>query len=263
MAREEAKLREPGPAVASKPVVVTGAASGIGRAVAERFVAAGAPVTLIDIDEEKLLPLARDLGASARVLDVTDEDAVASLFGDADPGFEVVVANAGIALPPAGVHEISGREWRRVIDVNLSGAFNTVGAAARRMMADGIEGRIVVTASMSGLVPEPFATAYTASKFGVVGLVKAAAVELARHGILVNAVCPGDIDTPLLSAFGGDDAEFPYEIPLGPAPDPSQVAGLYEFLAGPDSAYMTGSTILADGGVSSTALYPREPGPSA
>ena len=194
-------------------VVVTGAASGLGFAMAEVLAECGARVTLADIDEGRLTASTeklRALGLDARasVVDVADEDAVQSVVEDVvaeHGGVDVVFANAGLAAVPGFRSEdgqtfdaIERSDWDRVLSVNLTGVMHTMRSAARVMKAQG-SGRIVVTASNAGLRIEPMACyGYHASKAAVIHLVRAAALELAPHGILVNAVCPGPFHGTLI-----------------------------------------------------------------
>jgi NAD(P)-dependent dehydrogenase (short-subunit alcohol dehydrogenase family) len=152
------------------------------------------------------------------------------------------------------IDELDVTEWERVVAVNLTGVFLTIRAAARRMIARQLPGRIIATASISGLVPEPGSTPYAASKFGVVGLVRTCAHELAAKGILVNAVCPGDVDTELLTEFFQKPGDVPSPFPLNRPAAPDEVAGVYAFLAGKDASYMVGSTVVVDGGIMTTTL---------
>ncbi len=184
--------------------VVTGAASGIGRAVAGVLAHAGAVVVLCDIDADKVRDTAEALGASAVVADVTDADAVAALV-EATVGehgrIDFLFNNAGIgAFGPA--EEVSLATWRRVVDVDLLGVVNGVAAAYPVMVRQG-GGHLVNTASLAGLIPTPLLAPYAAAKHAVVGLSLSLRVEAAAHGIAVTAVCPGPVDTPLLE---GPDA---------------------------------------------------------
>ena len=202
-------------------MVVTGAASGLGFAMAEVLADCGARVTLADIAEERLAPStealrSRGLDARSFVVDVSDEDAVQGLFDDvveAQGGVDVVFANAGLASVPGFRFEdgqtfdtIQRADWDRVLGVNLTGVMHTMRSAARVMKAQG-SGRIVVTASNAGIRLEPMACyGYHASKAAVIHLVRAAALELASDGILVNAICPGPFYGTLI---GGGVTENP------------------------------------------------------
>lgn len=237
----------------SQRVAVTGAARGIGRAVAARFAAAGYEVCMIDKNEDAVVTASADVGGTcACALDVSDGSAVDEFFRRADRAFDVVIANAGIDLPRCSILDFSDEMWHKVLATNLHGVFYTVRGAARRMVAAGISGRIIVTASISGLTAEPMAASYCASKWGVIGLVKSAALELAPRGIRVNAICPGDVNTDLLGSEMGED-EF-YSGPLGRPAEPEEIAGAYLWLAGEDAGFMVGETLVIDGGLRDSAL---------
>lgn len=238
--------------------VVTGAAQGIGRAVADAYAAAGARVALLDRAPVEAVPD----GALALGLDVTDAEAteeaarrIAGALGEPT----VVVANAGVlALRPAVETPVA--TWRRVLEVNLTGAFLTATAFARRMVAAGNGGRIIFTSSLFGLRGGRENAAYSASKFGVVGLMQCMAAELAPHGILVNAVCPGQMDTAMLHGLfreraalrGVAEAEvraaLEARIPAGRLGGLEELAGTYVWLASDLSRYVTGQAIAVDGG---------------
>jgi NAD(P)-dependent dehydrogenase (short-subunit alcohol dehydrogenase family) len=250
-------------------VVVTGAAAGLGFAMAQVLAECGARVTLADIDEERLAAStealrSRGLDAGASVTDVSDEDAVQALFDGvvgAHGGVDAVFANAGLAAVPGFRFEdgqtfdsIERADWDRVLGVNLTGVMHTMRGAAR-VMKKQRSGRIVVTASNAGLRIEPMACyGYHASKAAVIHLVRAAALELAAHGILVNAICPGPFYGTLI---GGGVTENPSEemqqmweklIPLGRMAHPDELRGVVLLLASPASSFITGSALVIDGG---------------
>lgn len=242
-----------------KSALITGGARGIGLAVARAFVQEGARVMLADIEAATLEAAGRDVGAETVLLDVTDRAATESaaeravaLFGAVD----VVVPNAGILVLRRAV-DLADAEWRRVLEVNLTGAFITATSFARRM---GAGGRIILTSSLFGLRGGAENAAYSASKFGVVGLMQSLAAELAPRGILVNCVCPGQIDTAMLrglfeerAAAHGRSADelkraFESRIPAGYLGRLDELAGTYVYLASRLSAYVTGQSITVDGG---------------
>lgn len=250
-------------------VVVTGAASGLGFAMAEVLADCGAWVTLADVDRGRLSESTERLvreGGRARsfAVDVRDEDAVQALFDDvvgAEGGVDVVFANAGLAAVPGfgaeggqTIDTVRRADWDTVLDVNLNGVMHTMRTAASVMKAQG-SGRIVVTASNAGLRPEPLACyGYAASKAAVIHLVRQAALELAPSGVLVNAICPGPFYGTLI---GGGVTEHPTEetkaawaglIPLGRMAHPDELKGLVVLLASPASSFMTGAAYVIDGG---------------
>jgi NAD(P)-dependent dehydrogenase (short-subunit alcohol dehydrogenase family) len=249
--------------------VVTGSASGLGFAMAEVLAECGARVTLADIDEGRLessteILRSRGLAVRSFVVDVSDEDRVQALFDDvvdAQGGVDVVFANAGLAAVPgfrfdAGqtFDTIERSDWDKVLSVNLTGVMHTMRSAAR-VMKEQRSGRIIVTASNAGLRVEPMACyGYHASKAAVIHLVKASALELARYGILVNAICPGPFYGTLI---GGGVTENPTEemkemwetlIPLGRMAHPDELKGLVVLLASPASSFITGAAHVVDGG---------------
>jgi NAD(P)-dependent dehydrogenase (short-subunit alcohol dehydrogenase family) len=249
--------------------VVTGAASGIGLAIAEVLASCGARVTLADADADGVAREAVRLagqGADVRsaVVDVADPVAVDTVLREAAEvhgSLDVVFANAGMSAgpgpttPDGQLTAVDQARWDRVIQVNLGGVFATLQAAARHV-SDG--GRVVVTSSIAGLAGDPMVGyAYAAAKAGVVALVHQASADLGRRGVLVNAIAPGSIRTNIA---GGRIREpevaeaFASATVLGRIGDPSEVQGLALFLASPASSYVTGATFTVDGGA--TAMRP-------
>jgi NAD(P)-dependent dehydrogenase (short-subunit alcohol dehydrogenase family) len=199
---------------AGASAVVTGGASGIGKALATELVARGAAVLVADIDEDGAAAVAESLqrpgrgpgSATATALDVTDAEAVARAVGrfSADhDGLDFLFNNAGIGIG-GQVRELTMAHWQRAIDVNLLGVVHGVAAAYPTMIDQG-RGHIVNTASLAGLVPSPLLVPYAATKHAVVGLSTGLRVEAANHGVRVSVVCPGVIDTPLLDKPNPDD----------------------------------------------------------
>jgi NAD(P)-dependent dehydrogenase (short-subunit alcohol dehydrogenase family) len=240
--------------------VVTGAASGLGLAMAEVMAEGGARVTLADLDGDGLEQVAGRLGGDVRTaqVDVSDATAVGRLFDevvDEQGGVDVAFANAGISLEPGVVDERGGlenldrRAWDTVLGVNLNGVLFTMREAARHMKKQG-SGRIVVTASTAGFGTDPLVGySYSATKAAVIIIVRQAALELARHGVHVNAIAPG----PFRTNIGGDAAPIPPEawndiVAIGRMAEPDELKGVALLLASPASSFMTGAVIPVDGG---------------
>jgi 3-oxoacyl-[acyl-carrier protein] reductase len=239
-------------------VVVTGAAQGIGRAVAERFLAEGASVVIQDLDGDLAARTAHDLAQAGPVRAVggdvarrEDVHAAVAACVEAFGRLDVMVPHAGIAdVKP--LLETDADTWQRVLDVNLTGVFHCLQEAGRAMAQQGSGGAIVVTASTNSFWVEQNMSPYNASKGGVVALVRTAALDLAAHGIRVNAVAPGVIRTRI-SEWVIDDPvlgpEYLRKIPLKRFGMPSDVADVVAFLASADSSYITGQTLILAGGL--------------
>lgn len=244
-----------------KRVLITGGASGIGAAAARRFVEEESRVIVFDIDpqaSEKIFNALPQLEA-IQTADVSNADQVISAFNQVENlwgGLDILINNAGISLRHSFL-DIEPKDWKRVIDVNLNGVFYVAQQAARRMVRDG-SGVIINMASTNGLVGYPNYADYNASKAGVIELTKSLALELAPQ-VRVVAVCPGYVLTPM------QEAEYTPEmmeavnakIPLKRHADPKEVAALFAFLASDEAAYITGQSIVIDGGETAGGLASR------
>jgi NAD(P)-dependent dehydrogenase (short-subunit alcohol dehydrogenase family) len=232
--------------------LITGAASGIGRASALAFASAGACVALLDIDANGLAETAaaaRKAGARAEVLvaDVTDLRAVTAAVGRAVRVFGRLDAahnNAGVPGPYVPLDEYSEEDFLRVLQVDLAGVWRCMRAEIRQMRSQGA-GAIVNTSSMLGAAAMPDNGAYVAAKHGVHGLTRAAALELGGTGIRVNAIAPGVTRTGMTSAVSD---ELLRAVPLGRIAEPEEIAAAAVWLCSPEASYITGSVLVADGG---------------
>jgi NAD(P)-dependent dehydrogenase (short-subunit alcohol dehydrogenase family) len=240
--------------------LVTGGAQGIGRAAAAALVAEGARVTIFDFDAAAAERAADEIGCIAVVGDVSRREdvhrAVATCV-ERHGGLDVVSANAGVAAVEPFL-DTSDDTWERILSVNLDGAFRTIQESARAMRDGG--GSIVVTTSTNSFWPETGTSAYTASKYGLLGLVRNAAIDLGRYGIRVNAVAPGIVRTRLAVFLTEDPLEGPKylaNVPLGRFAEPEDVARAILFLASNDASYVTGEQLVVDGGVSVGVVVPE------
>jgi 3-hydroxybutyrate dehydrogenase len=234
-------------------VLVTGGGSGIGRAVARAFAGAGDAVTIAGRRREALEETAEGFGMEVRLADVTDEEQVAALFG---APFDVVVANAGSGKA-ARLKDTSLEHWNDTLAVNLTGVFLTFRAAYPAM---GPGGRLIALASTASLKGGPAVAAYSAAKHGVLGLVRSLALEVARSGITVNAVCPGYVDTPLTEAAvaglmarkGIGEADALAMVtggnPVGRLISTEEVVAAVIFLASPGASMVNGHALAVTGG---------------
>jgi 3-oxoacyl-[acyl-carrier protein] reductase len=240
--------------LAGQVALVTGGSRGIGRAVAGALAAAGARVVVVARDRARAQAAAAELpgtGHAGFACDVADPAAVDDLLKtvEAELGpIDVLVNNAGVTDDNLLVR-LSDEAWDRVLDTNLKGAFNLIRAAAKGMMRRR-QGRIVNVTSVVGLVGNKGQANYAASKAGLIGLTKAVAKELASRNVLCNAVAPGYIETEMTAALGEAAREaLSGQIALGRLGQPEDIAGVVRFLAGPGASYITGQTIVVDGGM--------------
>ncbi len=229
--------------------VVTGGANGIGLAISRNIAAAGGNVFIFDLASENPAAAAASIGAQACIADVTDHASLERAFAAAGVP-DIVIANAGMGRVASAL-ETSADLWNQTIAVNLTGAFHTIRIAADRMKSARKAGSIVLTASTNSFDGEPDLIAYNASKAGLLGLLHTAANEWGPYGIRVNAVCPGLIRTRLTaSSFSNPDVLAAYfrHIPLGRGGEPDEVAQAVLFLASDLASYITGTTLVVDGG---------------
>ena len=247
--------------LSGKAVIVTGAAGGIGYAIAERFVAEGASVMIADIDQARGEKAAQTLSATGKALfhktNVANHAEVESLVAAALAAFgriDVLVNNAGI-VHASDFLDLAEADFDRVLGVNLKGSF-LVGQAVARHMAERVKagekpGSIVNMSSVNAVFALPNQVPYSVSKGGVNQLTKAMAIGLAPYGIRVNAIGPGSIMTDMLASVNDDPAarnRLLSRTPIGRIGEPSEIAAVAVFLASDEASYITGQTIYADGG---------------
>jgi NAD(P)-dependent dehydrogenase (short-subunit alcohol dehydrogenase family) len=241
-----------------KSALVTGAASGIGRATAVAFGREGARVMLADIDEvggRSAAAAIKDEGGDARfaVANVTSEPAVEALVAETVGAFgrlDCAVNNAGMTGAMGPLHQLPLEEFQHVLDLNLTGVFLSMKHEVLAMQSAG--GAIVNMASGAGLIAAPALSAYCASKHAVLGLTKTAAIENARSGIRINAICPGSTDTPMLRTSMAESAQVEKMIlagqPGGRLGTPDEIAEAAVWLCSDRASFVTGHSMLVDGG---------------
>jgi NAD(P)-dependent dehydrogenase (short-subunit alcohol dehydrogenase family) len=243
---------------ASRVAIVTGAARGIGSAIVESLAASGARCVIADIDETAATAAAEGVRATgatciAATADVSEEPQVEALLEQVTSEFgpvEILVNNAGISLP-SPIEETPLEDWERVMAVNLRAAYLCAKHTFPKMKQAGW-GRIVNVASFAGKRATLFGNngSYSASKAGVIGLTRALAIEGAPHGVTVNGVAPGIVETTLLSALTVDQRErLTSMVPLGRLARPAEVAALVRYLVSDEAAYVTGEVVNINGGL--------------
>jgi 3-oxoacyl-[acyl-carrier protein] reductase len=244
--------------VAGKVALITGAASGIGRATARLFADEGVRVAVVDRETERLVRVADEIeeaggSAAAWELDVRDAGRIQQVVGEVVArfgGLDILVNNAGVSLlQPAGGEEYEAA-WETTLEVNLTAHQRMIRAALPQLTREG-GGRIVNVASTEGLGATAFASPYTASKHGVIGLTRALAVELGSQGVTVNCVCPGPIHTGM-TALIPDEAKTKFarrRVPLRRYGEPEEVAHGILSLVLPASSYINGAVLVVDGGL--------------
>lgn len=250
--------------LAGKVAVITGGASGIGLASARRLRAEGATIVIGDIDPATGKAVADELGGIFVAVDVADEAAVDTLFDTAALTYgsvDIAFNNAGISPPDDDLIEHTGLEaWQRVQDVNLKSVFLCCKAALRHMVPRQ-QGSIINTASFVAVMGSATSQiSYTASKGGVLAMSRELGVQFARQGIRVNALCPGPVNTPLLKELFAKDPERAarrlVHVPVGRFAEPEELAAAVAFLASDDASFITASSFLVDGGISSAYVTP-------
>ena len=242
-----------------KVALVTGAGMGMGLVTANAFAAAGAAVALADVDEKAVGTAAARLVATGHKAiavrcNVADEDEVAAMvqrtvtaFGRLDAAFN----NAGVMSPAVEIADVSREDYDRITDVNLRGVWNCMKHELRHMREQK-SGAIVNCSSIGGLIGIPGRATYHATKHGVIGLTKSAALEYATRGIRINAICPGTINTPMVAKMLSNEPEAMKDIlrvtPIGRLGEPEEIASAVLWLCSPGASFVIGHALVVDGG---------------
>jgi 3-oxoacyl-[acyl-carrier protein] reductase len=255
-----ARLSQLSRSIIGKSAIVTGGASGMGRATAFLLADEGARVCVVDIGDARVQAVVDDINAAGGTAigvacDITDTGALDALVADvvaAFAGIDILVNNAGVSMVTSAFQDAEGFDagWDRTVAVNLSAQAQLIRRALPHLQASGA-GRVVNVASTEAIVATAGLAAYTASKHGVVGLTKSMAVELGRHGITVNCICPGPINTNMTSSIG-DEAKATYahrRVPLRRYGEPEEVAHATLSLVLPASSFINGAVLVVDGGM--------------
>lgn len=235
-----------------RTAIVTGGASGLGLCVATRMVAEGATVVLWDANATALRDAQKQSGSQhARAVDVADASAVAEAAASSVAALgklDILVASAGITGATVPVHEFPIESWLKVMDVNLNGLFYCCRAVVPHMLANGY-GRIVNVASVAGKEGNPNASAYSASKAGVIGLTKSLGKELATRGVLVNSITPATFESPILQQMPASQVEYMRsKIPMGRLGEVHESAAMICFMASEECSFTTASNFDTSGG---------------
>jgi 3-oxoacyl-[acyl-carrier protein] reductase len=237
---------------AGRTAVVTGGASGLGKASAARIVAEGGKVVLWDLNADALKAAVEEVGATHVVaLDVSDADAVAAAAEDSNKALgkiDILIASAGITGATVPVHEFPIDSWKRVVDINLNGVFYCSRAIVPFMLANGY-GRIVNVASVAGKEGNPNASAYSASKAGVIGFTKSLGKELAGKGVIANSLTPATFESPILAQMPQSQIDYMRsKIPMGRLGEVDESAAMVCFMASEECSFTTASTFDTSGG---------------
>jgi NAD(P)-dependent dehydrogenase (short-subunit alcohol dehydrogenase family) len=247
-----------------KVAVITGAASGIGRASARKFAAEGAQVVVADLDKDGGTALAEEIGGLFVRADVTSADDVQAMYAAAIErfgGLDVLFNNAGISPPDDdSILETELDAWRRVQEVNLTSVYLCCKYGIPHLLERG-GGAVINTASFVAVMGAATSQiSYTASKGGVLAMSRELGVQFARQGVRVNALCPGPVNTPLLQELFAKDPERAarrlVHVPMGRFAEPEEIAAAASFLASDDASFITASTFLVDGGISGAYVTP-------